>query len=180
MLHHAGPPVKKKAIENNASFAAFLGQAGVATAAPAGGEPKPVAAAKAVKKRKAPDEVPEEDVEDGAKDLAPPSAAADKSKGDKSDSKKKAPAAKKEKKAPTQKRVPAVKGKGRPKKAVKKDESASEEEEEEEEEEVVKDKSTEDSADGGDGLGEYSSRKSIESWLDDTDSESGDEIENDI
>jgi hypothetical protein len=175
MLHHAGPPVKKKAMEDYASFAAFLGQAGVATAAPAGGEPKPVAAAKAVKKRKAADEAPGEDAEDGAKDLAPPSAAADKSEGEKSDSKKKAPAAKKEKKAPAQKRVPAAKGKGRPKKAVKKDESASEEEEE-----VVKDKSTEDSADGGDGLGEYSSRKSIESWLDDTDSELGDEIEDDI
>ena len=42
--------------------------------------------------------------------------AVDKSEGDKSDSKKK---------TLTQKRVPAVMGKGRPKKAVKKDESAS-------------------------------------------------------
>ncbi|KAI4942579.1 hypothetical protein J4E91_009973 [Alternaria rosae] len=138
------PPIKKKALENHPSFATFLGQAGVAAAAPAGGDPKP-AAAKVTKKRKAADEVPEEDADDGAKDLAPASAA-DKSEGDKSDTKKKAPVAKKEKKGPTKKRVP-------PKKAAKK-ESASEEE-------VVKDKSAGDSADGGDGLGEYSLLKKI-------------------
>jgi outer membrane biosynthesis protein TonB len=139
-----GPPVKKKAAEGHASFAAFLGQAGVAgSAAPAGGEPKPKpqAPVKVVKKRKATDEAPE-DAEDSAKDLDPPSAT-EKSEGDKSDSKKKkVPAAKKGRKTPDQKKEPA-KAKGRPKKAVKKEESASEEE--------VKDNSVENSADGGDG-----------------------------
>ncbi|RYN67009.1 hypothetical protein AA0118_g2023 [Alternaria tenuissima] len=138
------PPVKKKAAEGHASFAAFLGQAGVAaSAAPAGGEPrpKPQAPVKVVKKRKATDEAPE-DAEDSAKDLDPPSAT-EKSEGDKSDSKKKkVPAAKKGRKTPDQKKEPA-KAKGRPKKAVKKEESASEEE--------VKDNSVENSADGGDG-----------------------------
>ena len=144
IFHRLGPPVKKKAAEGHASFAAFLGQAGVAaSAAPAGGEPrpKPQAPVKVVKKRKATDEAPE-DAEDSAKDLDPPSAT-EKSEGDKSDSKKKkVPAAKKGRKTPDQKKEPA-KAKGRPKKAVKKEESASEEE--------VKDNSVENSADGGDG-----------------------------
>ncbi|KAG9191494.1 hypothetical protein G6011_10228 [Alternaria panax] len=156
------PPVKKKAADSHASFAAFLGQPGVAAAA--------AAAAKIVKKRKAPDEVPE-DAEDDAKDFDPPSAA-DKSEGDKSDSKKKkAPAAKKEKKAPTQKKEP-VKGKGRPKKAFKKEESASEED--------VKEESAENSTDGGDGLGEFSFHKNIEMWLDNADRKLGDEVEDEI
>ncbi|CAN9106688.1 unnamed protein product [Alternaria alternata] len=137
-------PVKKKAAEGHASFAAFLGQAGVAASAtPAGGEPrpKPQAPVKVAKKRKATDEVPE-DAEDSAKDLDPPSAT-EKSEGDKPDSKKKkVTAAKKGKKTPDQKKEPA-KGKGRPRKAVKKEESALEEE--------VKDGSVENSADGGDG-----------------------------
>ncbi|KAI4944400.1 hypothetical protein J4E86_009458 [Alternaria arbusti] len=164
------PPVKKKALEAHPSFAAFLGQAGVAAASPAGGNSKPAAAAKVTKKRKAPSEAPEEDAEDGAKDLAPPSAA-DKSEAEKSDSKKKAPPAKKEKKGPTKKRVP-VKGPNAPKKAAKKEPAF--------EEEVVKDKSAEDSADGGDGLGEYSYLKNLETWLNNTDSELGGEMEDDI
>ncbi|KAL1800990.1 hypothetical protein ACET3X_001332 [Alternaria dauci] len=136
------PPVKKKAAEGYPSFAAFLVQPGVATtAASGGGEPKAATPAKAVKKRKAVDEVPD-DVEDGAKDLDP-ATATDKSEGDQPDSKKKkAPAAKKEKKAPAQKKEPA-KGRGRPKKVAKKEESASEEE--------AKDDSGENSAEGGDG-----------------------------
>ncbi|KAI4643762.1 hypothetical protein J4E93_006775 [Alternaria ventricosa] len=165
------PPVKKKALEAHPSFAAFLGQAGVAAPASTGGDPKPAATAKVTKKRKAADEAPEEDAEDNAKDLAPASAA-DKSEGEKSDSKKKAPAAKKEKKAPTKKRVP-VKGPNAPKKAAKKEPTP-------EEEEVVKDKSAEDSADGGDGLGEYSYLKNLETWLNNTNSELGGEIEDDI
>ncbi|KAI4647594.1 uncharacterized protein J4E78_008909 [Alternaria triticimaculans] len=136
------PPVKKKALEAHPSFAAYLGQAGVAAPASAGGDSKPAAAAKVTKKRKAADEVPD-DAEDSTKDLAPPSAA-DKSEAEKSDSKKKAPPAKKEKKGPTKKRVP-VKGPNAPKKAAKKEPAS--------EEEVVKDKSAENSADGGDGLG---------------------------
>jgi len=168
ILHHSGPPVKKKALEIHPSFAAFLGQAGVAAASSTGGDSKP-AAAKATKKRKAADEVPE-DSEDGAKDLAPASAA-DKSEAEKSDSKKKAPAAKKEKKGPTKKCVP-VKGPNAPKKAAKKEPAS--------EEEVVKDKSAEDSADGGDGLGEYTSLENLETWLNNANSELGDEIEDDI
>jgi outer membrane biosynthesis protein TonB len=166
----SGPQVKKKTLEGHASFAAFLGQAGVSAAtAPATSEPKPAARAKVVRKRKAVDEVPE-DAEDSAKDLDPPSAA-DKSEGDKSDSKKKAPAVKKEKKAPTQKKEP-IKGKGRPKKVVKKEESASEEE--------VKGESAENSADGGDGLGEFSFHKNIKKWLDHTDGQLDGEVEDDI
>ncbi|KAI4701897.1 hypothetical protein J4E89_010416 [Alternaria sp. Ai002NY15] len=164
------PPVKKKALEAHPSFAAYLGQAGVAAPASAGGDSKPAAAAKVTKKRKAASEAPEEDAEDGAKDLAPPSAA-DKSEAEKSDSKKKAPPAKKEKKGPTKKRVP-VKGPNAPKKAAKKEPAS--------EEEVVKDKSAEDSADGGDGLGEYSYLKNLETWLNNTDSELGGEIQDDV
>jgi hypothetical protein len=170
LMRYTGPPVKKKAVEQYASFGNFLGQASVAATAPAGGEPKPAAAAKVVKKRKATDEILE-DAEDGAKDLAPPSAA-DNSEGDKSDSKKKAPASKKEKKVPTEKKVPAVKGKGRPKKAAKKEESASEEE--------VQDKAAEDSADGGDSLGEFSFREYVDVWLNNTDCELGGETEDNI
>ncbi|KAI4930366.1 hypothetical protein J4E85_004993 [Alternaria conjuncta] len=168
--YQTGPPVKKKALEAHPSFAAYLGQAGVAAPASAGGDSKPAAASKVTKKRKAASEVPEEDAEDGAKDLAPASAA-DKSEAEKSDSKKKAPPAKKEKKGPTKKRIP-VKGPNAPKKAAKKEPAS--------EEEVVKDKSTEDSADGGDGLGEYSYLKNLETWLNNTDSELGDEIADDI
>jgi hypothetical protein len=141
------------------SFATFLGQAGAAVAA----ELKPAAAAKATKKRKAADETPEEDAaadanNDAVKNLEPTSAGTKsdntKSDGNKSDSNKsdvpksptkKAPAAKKEKKAP------ATKGKGRPKKQVK-EETASNEE-------MVKD--GENSADDGDELGEFASRDNM-------------------
>ncbi|KNG44427.1 DNA binding protein [Stemphylium lycopersici] len=121
------PPIKKKAIENHPSFAKFLGQAGAA--APAG-EPKPAVAPKG-RKRKASDEGTEDSAE-AVNEKYEPASAANKSDDDKSDSKK-------QKKPVAEKKAPAAKGRGRPKKQAKKKEEAI--------------KSEENSADGSDSLG---------------------------
>jgi hypothetical protein len=149
-------------MELHPSFAAFLGQAGTAAAAPAAGEAKP--AAKATKKRKAADESPDEDAataDDVVKDHEP-TAATTKSDGNKSDAPKsptkKTPAAKREKKPPAEKKAPAAKGKGHAKKQVKKEEPADEDD---------KVKSEENSVDGGDGLGEFAFNKNVQQWLTD-------------
>ncbi|CAA9960896.1 hypothetical protein PTMSG1_04280 [Pyrenophora teres f. maculata] len=96
------PPVKKKASENHPSFASLLGQTGTATTTAA--EPR------TPKKRKAVEE--NSKAGDGKDDAA--------SDSDKADSIVKSPVAKKVK------RAPAGRGKGRIKKAVKKEESDSE------------------------------------------------------
>lgn len=114
------PPVKKKAIENHPSFAAFLGNAGANIAAPSA-DTKAAPAAKATGGRKRKAEVADEAEADAeTKDLDPKSAGvksesagakSDKSDGNKSDSK----AAKPE----TKKKATAAKGKPHAKKAKK-------------------------------------------------------------
>jgi hypothetical protein len=101
-----------------------------------------IAAPKATggRKRKAAADADVEDTE--TKDADPKSA------GDKSDS-----ANKSEGKAETKKKAPMAKGKGRPAKKTKKEEV----------------KAEEDSADGGDGLGEYTHKQEIMKWLNSTD-----------
>lgn len=144
-LRKMWPPVKKKAIDAHLSFGKFLGSASATNPTAPAADGKPAGAASKAKKRKTTDENPETADSDDKK----PDSAADKSDGkiasDNSTSKK----AKVEKKAPAPK-------KPRAKTQVKKEEPAS-------------DNDAENSADGGDGLGEYCYTDNMHRWLNSTD-----------
>jgi hypothetical protein len=145
------PPVKKKAIETHASFAAFLGTPGTNTGTTVSGERKAAGApqAKAGRKRKG-DAGVEDEAEENHQPAGVESNNAEGKSGGKSDVKKKAA---------------ATKGKGRPPKKAKKDV-----------------KSEEDSADGGDGMGQYTRTQSVLTWLSNTDegTEAAKEIEEEV
>jgi hypothetical protein len=134
------PPVKKKAIEAYPSFAAFIGNTGDKITA-ASGEAKPASKAAGGRKRKA--AKADVDTDSDSKDEKPKSAGTKTSKtdsaGNKSDSK-------------TENKKKATPKKGR---ATKKSKAE------------VKDE--EDSADGGDGLGQYTFTQTIVDWLNSTD-----------
>ncbi|KAH7066771.1 hypothetical protein BKA63DRAFT_495671 [Paraphoma chrysanthemicola] len=162
------PPVKKKAIDAHPSFASFLGSTGANIMA-ASGDPKtpapPKAKATGGRKRKAADKAEIEDEADTKDvDAKPVRAKSEKSDGNKSDNNKS------DSKAETKKKAPAAKGKRGAKKA-KKDELS--------EEQV---KSEVDSADGGDGLGQYTRKEKVLKWLGSTDdnAEAGNEVEEEV
>ncbi|KAF1844191.1 uncharacterized protein K460DRAFT_397329 [Cucurbitaria berberidis CBS 394.84] len=143
------PPVKRKAIGAHSSFAAFLGLAG--TLAPNGdANSAPAPKATASKKRKAADEILD-DADDDKNDLEPKSAA------NKSGTKKKAPAAKSKP--------------GQKKKKVKKEAPISEDE--------ATVQASENSADGGDGLGEFIFTQSVVDWINKTDECADKEVDED-
>jgi hypothetical protein len=149
------PPIKKKAIDAYPTFATFLGTTGANITATSGdtkSAPAPKSKAAGGRKRKADaDNDVEEETDTKDADPKPVRAKSEKSDGNKSDGNKS------DSKAATKKKAPVAKGKGRNKKSKK--------------EELSDDrvKSEEDSADGGDGLGQYTRKEKVLSWLGSTD-----------
>lgn len=139
-----GPIVKRKAIDSHSSFAKFMGHSESAD----GGSSKSPFTPKS-KKRKVSDDAAEE---------------ADESDQEPSESEKKAS---KGKKPAVEKPAAEKKRRGRPKKQPKSEEAPAHEDKGNAED---KD-NDENSADGGDGLGEFIFTKNIEAWLENTDSE---------
>ncbi|KAL5116131.1 hypothetical protein ACEQ8H_006028 [Pleosporales sp. CAS-2024a] len=154
------PPVKKKTIEAYPSFAAFLGVTGAnMTAKSPSAKPAPTPKAAGGRKRKAaPDAEPDADadadanMDDDAEDVKPKAKPAAKAKGGRKP--KAATAASSDVEAESaveaKKKAPARR---RPSKKSKKEEI----------------KSEEDSADGGDGMGQYTYKDKVEKWLSGTD-----------
>lgn len=144
------PPVKRKAIDANESFGKFLGLAGATAAGETTASTVPKLATGG-KKRKATS--PDEEADEANDDSAEPAPADTTSDDNKSDSKKKA--------GPTEKKASTAKKPGRPRKQIKKEGN---------DDEVMAD-SGEQSADGGDGVGEYAFIQNVCKWLNDADGE---------
>jgi hypothetical protein len=157
------PSVKKKALDEYPSFAGFLGTTGanITTKSPTKTAPK----AAGERKRKVPAETEPEadgeaDIEADPEDVKPkpaPKKAGRKTKAATMtpDGEAKPTRSSSRKASEEPKSAPAaeVKKRGRPAKKVKKEEV----------------KSEEDSADGGDGLGQYTRREKVKMWLSGTD-----------